>query len=844
MAYNPGVSFFIPFHELDPSNQKQCIFFTQKGTRCLWSCQEGDNRRAVELHRTIIATPSEAVSLDLLQEYVSCNCCRSGRARHRDRIEDIGLLIPLAERWQDEIRRHVAHQFHHTTYVPALGESVFIPYAYTTPATPTPSHTTALYTPSASPFYDQPNARKSFSAYTTPPGSVRSSSSYEYGSPRPSTTTKPAFSPFGSQPRYDLRPREANISTSTPPTPTSQPPLSEFRSHIAEPSPSDSVSWKIRQPLEDRDFETGSLYIFDRASSPGHVKIGWTASSISRRLDDWSKCGYEPNLLFSVRYVPHAQRVETLTHHELIKEWRRERQCKAPWCRKSHQEWFEISKERATQVLGDWADFMTKAEPYDSRGWLKNRWEEVVKMMDRNGEVVTAKKLLKHYVTPLIEEATLIEEPVGLGRGLKIEWEEEAVDFGYGPKVGRLEAPKETSMRVGALQIKQPTLLKEAPLLKGEALPQQIPLAEISLPKVEKQSKSDSLSKRKPLPKTEPLVKTEPPPRARLPFTAEPPFKTEPLSKTEPPFKAKSLFETEPLPKSEPVHEEVLAPERTPVKKELPPEQIPLPSSPLPQSTTFSQDILPSQETKSSSSTGTEDTSATHIITNSDTNTTVVDTSSDPRISSSVSSSALASVSAIASPSVTPSEDIPQTNIHTSTDAASTNSPPLNVSDPSSEPNPSDSSATCAPLRPKAEPVPDSPAPLITEIPEALSSLGADEQEEIAETLTLITQRQQNVEGDRQAEPENELLGCDGQRCEEEIKSHSQDESTATESEPETKEDGWDAEATLVEDETPRPLEKAALKIVDGLTTKSLPEKRMGVPRGLDGLKVLESLSA
>src|SRR5271170_4864760 len=155
MAYNPGVSFFIPFHELDPSKQSQCIFFTQKGARCRCRCQESDNRRAIALHKTIIAISSEAVGLDLLQEYVLCNCC--SRARHRDRIEDIGLLIPLARRWQDEIRRHTADQSNHTTSVPALEESIFIPYAYTTPATSTPSHTTTLYTP---------NARTSFSINT------------------------------------------------------------------------------------------------------------------------------------------------------------------------------------------------------------------------------------------------------------------------------------------------------------------------------------------------------------------------------------------------------------------------------------------------------------------------------------------------------------------------------------------------------------------------------------------------------------------------------------------------------------------------------------------------------
>jgi hypothetical protein len=540
--------------------------------------------------------------------------------------------------------------------------------------------------------------------------------------------------------------------------------------------------------------------------------------------------------------------------------------CKAPWCRKSHQEWFEISEERAAQVLSDWADFMKRAEPYDSEGWLKNWWREVVEMIDGNGEVITAKKLLERYEESLVEEATLVEEPVDLGHAPKIE---EEVGFGYVSKVGRLETA------VGSLRIEEPAWPKETPLLKSEALPKQIPLVEISFPKAEKQPKSDQLCKTKPLPKTEPLSRneplsiteplsqtqphfkskppceklspakatlfnTEPLPKTQFLFIAQPPFQIEPLSKTGPLFKAESLFRTEPLPKSEPVREEASAPETTPVQ-ELPPEQIPLPPSPLLQPTTFPQDTLSSQETNPGLRTGTEETSAIDIITNSDTNITVVDTSSNPKINSSVSPSATTL------PSATPSEDIPpQTNTHTSTDTTTTttttttNSPPLNFSDPSSEPNPSDSSATSASPRPKAEPAPDPHAPPVTEISEALLTLGTDEQEELAETLTSITQRQQNAEGDEQAEPESELLGCDGQTREEEIKSHNQDESTATEKKMGTA-DGWDAEATLVEDQTSRSLEKAALKNVDGLSNDISTGKANGVLKGLDGLKVLES---
>lgn len=40
-------------------------------------------------------------------------------------------------------------------------------------------------------------------------------------------------------------------------------------------------------------------------------------------------------LFFEVPSVLHAQRAETLTHYQLIREWRRERMCKG--CEKSHQ---------------------------------------------------------------------------------------------------------------------------------------------------------------------------------------------------------------------------------------------------------------------------------------------------------------------------------------------------------------------------------------------------------------------------------------------------------------------------------------------------------------------------
>lgn len=56
--------------------------------------------------QTILESESEDISFDDLIEYIRCNCC-AGRilanVHHRNSIEDVDLLIPLAERWLDEI---------------------------------------------------------------------------------------------------------------------------------------------------------------------------------------------------------------------------------------------------------------------------------------------------------------------------------------------------------------------------------------------------------------------------------------------------------------------------------------------------------------------------------------------------------------------------------------------------------------------------------------------------------------------------------------------------------------------------------------------------------------------
>ena len=553
MAFNPGVSFFIPFDELDPSEQSQCIFFTQKGARCRWKCQKSDNKRAIDLHQTIIASPTEIPILGLLQDYVLFNCCGSGYAQHQDRIEDIGLLVPLARRWQNEIRTQKANQSSHTATVLTPGEGILITNVYPTPATLTPSPTSIVDSPTTSTSNANDISPASISIISTPSTSDTSLIPDENSPSVTSSTITLGAELSESEPRYALRPRQANISTNSTPTqyaPASQTPLSEFRPHIAEPHPSDSVSSKILEPLQDRDVETGSLYMFDRASSPGHVKIGWTARGVKRRLEDWSMCGYTPNLLFCVDSVPNAQRAETLTHHELINEWRRERMCKAGWCRKSHREWFETSKERAEQVLGGWADFFKKAEPYDSDNSLKTRWKEIVEMMDKSGETITAKKLLEKYELLVIKEE-IVEEPLGTENILKIEAGE---ILGNELKREDLEDSKDILSCMNSQSIELQTL------------PLRIPRLEISHPKLRISPERDPLSEDQLIPGVKPILNFGPLSRGQLYSVVEP-------SKTTTP-----VFKTESLSENEQLYEDERVLKRTVPDEERNPELIPPPS--------------------------------------------------------------------------------------------------------------------------------------------------------------------------------------------------------------------------------------------------------------------------
>jgi hypothetical protein len=131
-----------------------------------------------------------------------------------------------------------------------------------------------------------------------------------------------------------------------------------------------------------------------------------------------------------------------------------------------------VSKERAEQVLGDWAEFMKAAEPYDSEGFLNARWKDFVLAM-KSGETLTAKKLLEQYKLSLAKQTTLVGEWVSPGRAPKLEKQEEGL--WSTPKLEDLERPKVPLLRLDSLRVES-TYTKETLLLESKGLPEPTPL--------------------------------------------------------------------------------------------------------------------------------------------------------------------------------------------------------------------------------------------------------------------------------------------------------------------------------------------------------------------------------
>lgn len=387
MTFIPNVSSFLSFHDLDPLAQKQCIYFTRQGPRCKCPCSKDTNAKARELHKLLSDTTAALPSLEQLQQYAKLNCCGSGR--HYLRIEDHGNLSPLAKRWQDEIqqRRAKSQTKQHSPTV-ATDDTQDIAEVKTAPLESTSA--SGASTPEI-------KGQSKIWSSATGPG--------EPGGDGEQNLLLPAQH----EPRSGLRPRknvrlegqDAEQEGSANPTASVQ--VSRFRPRIERPK--GTVASKLCQKFGKDDFKYGRVYVFRNPSFPGFVKIGWTTKQVAERLSQWrGKCGDKSaDLVHGTGILRHGQRAEKLAHAELAEDWRVLKQCDG--CKLSHNEWFEVSEERATQVVKTWATFLTLANPYCEKGYLKDTWVGIVQDLVKDGAPVSAKTLLERYYKLVSAEA-------------------------------------------------------------------------------------------------------------------------------------------------------------------------------------------------------------------------------------------------------------------------------------------------------------------------------------------------------------------------------------------------------------------------------------------------------
>lgn len=334
MAPLPNASDFPLFQELQCASaieKQKCIWhLTGEKRRCKNHLNEVDRDEAFRQRTAILRSLPHEVSMEQLREYAYLKCCKGS---HRMSITKNDLIEQLARKWQQEL--------------------------------------------SLRPSSNDPDISPN------PPVIAGSNTAHEpeLFSRTPSRTIQTRLRSY----------QESQVeTTSTRSDPIGSPPPAFRPRKTSKPQ---SVSSKLITPLTPAS-ETGSIYLYTRASSPGYVKIGYSVD-VHDRLKRWRTCGYEPVLLAAFHNIPHMKKTESLVHHQLAEFWRTEQRCK--FCRSEHREWFEIDKKDAVRVAGQWAEWMKKAQPYNIQGFLKGVWVDELERLNVSGIPVTAEALLSAH---------------------------------------------------------------------------------------------------------------------------------------------------------------------------------------------------------------------------------------------------------------------------------------------------------------------------------------------------------------------------------------------------------------------------------------------------------------
>lgn len=161
-------------------------------------------------------------------------------------------------------------------------------------------------------------------------------------------------------------------------------PLSPFRTDsLDQNTVSEELRAKILSPLAASEVQgqgMGYVYImrsnFD-IDTFSVLKIGFSKYHPEHRAHELASCLSAPEVVAHTPLIPHAKRVESLIHTELVAK-RRVRACGQ--CGSDHREWFAISHAESREIVIKWSRWILR-QPYID-GKLSKEWQSYLQRQD------------------------------------------------------------------------------------------------------------------------------------------------------------------------------------------------------------------------------------------------------------------------------------------------------------------------------------------------------------------------------------------------------------------------------------------------------------------------------
>ncbi|CZR53715.1 uncharacterized protein PAC_03595 [Phialocephala subalpina] len=167
-----------------------------------------------------------------------------------------------------------------------------------------------------------------------------------------------------------------HLSNQTKSWPTASSILRPFRSsNLDRNSVSEELRAKIMTPLAPSEVQGQGLgYIYILRSQLGintlsALKIGFSKYHPEHRAHELASCLSVPEVVAHTPLIPHAKRIESLIHTELVAK-RKVQACGQ--CGKEHREWFTISHAESREIVTRWSRWVLR-QPYLD-GKLSNEW--------------------------------------------------------------------------------------------------------------------------------------------------------------------------------------------------------------------------------------------------------------------------------------------------------------------------------------------------------------------------------------------------------------------------------------------------------------------------------------